>query len=278
MMECFNGRPGDARGFVHKKLLGAVAGLGIPGISTVATIGRSLIGNGNGGGAAAPAALPSTQAQVDSIIMANVQTASWQNIADMTGQTVAQVQGRYYNTLRSGAPPPPPMGTLATGLIDLPDLFERGRDILTGLGKNGPVATNGCLPGNERRPDRGGGCFPITGMPAGLGEAVMGRFGPALQPGTKTTHFRFCPRGAVLGLDGLCYNRKDIRNTDRWWPRGRRPLLTGGEMRAISIASTAAKKLQRKEKQLRQLGLLKAPPARRRQKLLPPGHTATLEH
>jgi len=115
-----------------------------------------------------------------------------------------------------------------------------------------------------------------------FGEAVMGRFGAGLKPAVFSQQRRACPRGSVLGApepDGssLCYNKRDISNKERAWPRGRRPLLTGGEMRAISTASAAAKKLQRKQKQLESLGLLKRPAPRTR-RALPAGHTATLTH
>ena len=108
------------------------------------------------------------------------------------------------------------------------------------------------------------------------GEAVMGRFGAGFEPETLDVFTRRCGRGAVLGVDGLCYNRRDLRNSDRFWPRGRRPLLTGGEVRAISVASSAAKKLERKQKQLMELGLLKRPTRSRR--AAPAGHRATLVH
>ena len=109
------------------------------------------------------------------------------------------------------------------------------------------------------------------------GVAVMGRFGAGFEPALFMTDTRRCGRGAVLAVDGLCYNKRDLRNNERFWPRGRRPLLTGGEMRAISTASSAAKKLQRKQKQLEGLGLLKkaAPRSRR---ALPAGHRAELRH
>jgi len=108
------------------------------------------------------------------------------------------------------------------------------------------------------------------------GVAVMGRFGAGFEPSVVMTDTRRCGRGAVLGIDGLCYNRRDLRNSDRFWPRGRRPLLTGGEVRAISVASSAAKKLERKQKQLMELGLLKRPTRSRR--AAPAGHRATLTH
>ncbi len=109
------------------------------------------------------------------------------------------------------------------------------------------------------------------------GVAVMGRFGAGFEPSVFMTDTRRCGRGAVLAVDGLCYNKRDVRNNERWWPRGRRPLLTGGEMRAISTASSAAKKLQRKQKQLESLGLLKRPAARSR-RALPAGQRAELRH
>ena len=115
-------------------------------------------------------------------------------------------------------------------------------------------------------------------VPDAFGEAVMGRFGAALEPEVMSMTTRRCPRGAVLGLDGLCYNKRDLRNNERFWPRGRRPLLTGGEMRCISIAASAAKKLQRKEKQLQAMGMLKKPTRRAAPKQLAAGHHAHQAH
>lgn len=108
-----------------------------------------------------------------------------------------------------------------------------------------------------------------------FGEAVNGQFGVALVPATcqQTTHR--CPSGAVLGRDGLCYNKSQISNKERLWPQGRRPLLTGGEMRAISTAASAAKKLQRKQKQLISMGML---PSASRGRRVPAGHKAKLSH
>lgn len=123
--------------------------------------------------------------------------------------------------------------------------------------------------------------FETTGPEvAGLqqfGDAQMGQFGGGLQPAVRSSQTRICPRGAVLGADGLCYNKRSIANSERFWPRGRRPLLTGGDMRCISIASRAAKKLQRKQKQLQDMGMLKKP-TRRAQKQLAPGHHAHVSH
>lgn len=123
--------------------------------------------------------------------------------------------------------------------------------------------------------------MPPTIAAVGLqefGDAVVGRFGAAIEPAVRPQETRVCPRGTVLGQDGLCYNRRDIRNDERFWPRGRRPLLTGGEMRCISIAASAARKLQRKQKQLESLGMLKKPTRRAAPKQLTAGHHAHISH
>lgn len=106
-----------------------------------------------------------------------------------------------------------------------------------------------------------------TGFQDAFGEAVMGRYGAGLEPaGVQSVVFR-CPKGMVLGDDNICYD-KPLANAKRKWPRGRRPLLTGGEMRAISTAASAAGKLEKKQKQLQRLGMLKKP-SRPRPKALP---------
>jgi len=142
----------------------------------------------------------------------------------------------------------------------------------------------------ERERKQAFGAASIVGRPqAGVeeqllpfGEAKMGRFGAGLKPAVFSQQRRACPRGSVLGApeaDGssLCYNKRDISNRERAWPRGRRPLLTGGEMRAISIASSAATKLEKKQKQLVKLGLMK-PIIRTKTVKVPAGHKAELVH
>ena len=96
-----------------------------------------------------------------------------------------------------------------------------------------------------------------------VGDAVMGRYGAALHPFVEDRMVRSCLKGMVLGNDGLCYNKRDITNKEREYPKGRPPLLTGGERNAISRASRAAKKIERTTKQLYKLGMIKKPTARR---------------
>jgi len=117
----------------------------------------------------------------------------------------------------------------------------------------------GDRPGRDRDPLETGPGLPV-------GDAVMGRFGAALVPGSKIVDRAVCLRGMVLAIDGLCYNRSQVRNSDRMWPRGRRPLLTGGDMRAISIAARAANKMTRTAVRLQEIGLIKKPIARKPRK------------
>lgn len=107
----------------------------------------------------------------------------------------------------------------------------------------------------------------------GGGNVVEGRYGPAEVPTEETRSTSICPDGMVLGDDSLCY--KHIRNDDRLYPRGRAPLLTGGERNAITIAGQAAKKMGAAKKTLEGLGLIKRP-ARRR--AAPSGHVEHLHH
>jgi hypothetical protein len=95
-----------------------------------------------------------------------------------------------------------------------------------------------------------------------MGQATMGQYGAALVPDSVPSIRRDCTfggtiRGMILGSDGLCYNKGQISNKERFWPRGRRPLLSGGEMRAISIAARAASRVQRTTAKLESIGMLK---------------------
>jgi len=101
------------------------------------------------------------------------------------------------------------------------------------------------------------------GVAAGVGEAVMGQYGAALQPGSMIIDRAICLRGMQLGNDGLCYNKSQISNKQRMWPAGRKPLLSGGDMRAISIASRAGRRMELATKRLQKMGMMKKPTSRR---------------
>jgi len=137
---------------------------------------------------------------------------------------------------------PPPRGIVGTGSGPCPPLMKR---------------------------DFRGDCVFALGEQVGrddvpVGEAVMGRYGAALVPGNMVVNRAVCLRGMQLGDDGLCYNRGQITNKQRAWPKGRKPLLTGGEMRSIAIAARAAGRLERTTKRLQKIGLMKKPAPRRK--------------
>jgi hypothetical protein len=123
------------------------------------------------------------------------------------------------------------------------------------------------IPGQRRDPNTGDCSFFIGEQPgpddSPIGDPVMGRYGAGYMPGSQIVDRAVCLPGDVVGDDGLCYPRRSLKNDQRAWPRGRRPLLTGGEMRAISIAHRAAGRLTRTAVRLQDIGLIKKPVARK---------------
>jgi len=141
---------------------------------------------------------------------------------------------------------------------------RRGRDLFDPLGLfGGPAAPSAA----------------VAAAPAGVAaQAVMGRFGAAYVPGSRIIDRAICLPGDVVAVDGLCYPRSKLRNADRAWPRGRRPLLTGGEMRAISTAARAGRRLELASKRLQKIGLMKKPPSRSKPKLITSGPSVHHHH
>jgi len=132
----------------------------------------------------------------------------------------------------------------------------------------------GCSPGTVRHPDFGciARCSPFgkklglcpeggvtPGVSAPIGEAMMGQYGAGLEPGSITISRAVCLRGMQLGNDGLCYNKSQISDKQRMWPAGRKPLLTGGDMGAISTAARAGRRLELATKRLQKMGMMKKP-------------------
>lgn len=207
-----DGRPGDQRGFIHKKLLKAVS-------------------------------------RVSSFI------------PGPAGALVSGITGRLAGG-GSGRTPP-------RTLTARPSMFsaaekEAGRTIkFSGV----PEVLGGCVWPSRRAPD--GTCKVFLGERPGpdgdveVGEAVMGQYGAALTPGSRIIDRAVCLRGMQLGNDGLCYNKGQIRNNQRMWPAGRKPLLTGGDMRAIQIAARAGRRLEGATKRLQRMGMMKKPTSRR---------------
>lgn len=100
---------------------------------------------------------------------------------------------------------------------------------------------------------------PTTG---GVAVPMIGA--SAVAPFRETQVVRRCGRGSVLAIDGLCYDRKLLRKDQRMWPPGRKPLLTGGDLNAISRAARAAGRMKTQQKRLQKLGLLPKPKSTRR--------------
>ncbi len=244
MNEFGGGRPNDERHFVHKTIGKLVGG--------ALSIGGGLIGGPIGGIAKGIGGRLSGRPRQQAV----PGRFAVQQFQPVVSQVPTTFQGGGRMQLAAAAAPPgcPPGFTMtARGC-------ERKRGGATGFFQR-------LIPGGE------------TGFETGFGEASVGQFGAGLEPAIRTTSQRICPRGAVLGIDGLCYNKRDLKNADRFWPKGRAPLLTGGEMRCITIASRAASKIRTKTKQLQKLGMLPKPtrraPARRQ---LAAGHHAHVEH
>lgn len=91
----------------------------------------------------------------------------------------------------------------------------------------------------------------------------MGMHGAGIEPGIMTIDRAVCGRKMVLGNDGLCY-AKGLANNKRMWPKGRKPLITGGELNAATIAARVGKRLDRTATKLRAQGLMKPLPRPRK--------------
>jgi len=117
-----------------------------------------------------------------------------------------------------------------------------------------------------------GECVAISGprdpMPGGSA-AVMGRYGAAMVPSRFDVMTLDCLPGMVLGkmeADGshLCYNKKDLTNKERKWPRGTRPLGTPGEMNALRKAASFGRRMETTVKRMQKIGVLKKPHTHRK--------------
>ena len=133
-----------------------------------------------------------------------------------------------------------------------------------------------CMPPLIRNPETGNCIAPTSPRGAELfrGEPTLGQYGAALIPGSQIVDRAVCPRGTQLGNDGLCYNKSAITNKQRMWPAGRKPLLSGGDMRAISVAARAGRRMELATKRLQRLGMMRKPTRRG----VPVGHRARLVH
>jgi len=139
--------------------------------------------------------------------------------------------------------------------------------------RRGPCAKRG----NVR--DASGRCVPrsrgvgaaiqrfVPGGASGLeggGAAIMGQYGAAMIPEVDMRRTLVCLPGMVLGKDLNCYNKRDISNKEREWPRGTRPLGTPGEMAALRKAASFGRRMETTVKRMQKIGVLKKPSRGRR--------------
>jgi len=104
-----------------------------------------------------------------------------------------------------------------------------------------PDGQDGCELDLTRGEGGAGLGLPSTGVVV-FEDAVTGSFGmPAIRPRVEMRPHRTCPTGMVLGTDGLCYPKAVLRRDSKFreWRPGTRPVLTGGEVRAIAKARSA---------------------------------------
>ena len=231
---------GNERGFIHKKLLGAVSKV----TGFIPTPVSQIISRVTG-------RLSQTTAQKEAARRAKFEIADTARRLP-SGETQAQAELRQWRELQ-------------TSKIVAPPTFGGG---------GGPAP---CADPRLVRNSAGQCVAPTSPLGAStmFGEAVMGQYGAALVPGSQIIDRATCPRGTQLGKDGLCYNKSAITNKQRMWPAGRKPLLTGGEMGAISTAARAGRRMELATKRLQKMGMMKKPASRR---ALPRGHVARLEH
>ena len=103
--------------------------------------------------------------------------------------------------------------------------------------------------GTQSGPDPAPGTgVMVHGTGTGLG---MMHHPHAPEQVTKTV--RRCGRGHVLAWNGMCVSKKEIRNSDRMYPKPRRALGTPGDLNAVAKAASFGRRLQGNKKRLKKL-------------------------
>ncbi len=232
---------GLALNFIHGRIKRGIGGFIKGGFNPVSGITGFVSPGGGGGGARPPTQLE----------MSRAQSAAAPGGGGCARLGTATTAFRLCNDISAGklpatsfAPRPPPSSAATSGgCPGFSSVRIAGRCV--NLGDLGP-----------------GGSPAVTQLVGGGGmanEVVMGRYGAAYVPASRIIDRAVCLPGDVVGNDGFCYPRKSITNRERMWPKGRQPLLTGGEMRAISIAARAGRRVEGATKRLQKIGLMKKP-------------------
>lgn len=161
-----------------------------------------------------------------------------------------------------------PPGTMTGKGGVLGTVIGEGLEWLRRRSSGGGTSLAACPSGSRRV---GNACVDLApggdvsggGMLLSTGEVVKGRYGAAEVPEMEDITMHRCRRGLVLGDDGLCYRKGDLRKDERKWKPGRKPLFTGGEQNAVATAARVAGRLQAHQSRLQRLGMLKKPKGRR---------------
>jgi len=237
MFQLEGGRPGDRRGFLHKSFIGRAVGSVIKtAIPIVGAVGegakfvRGLTGGPKGRKPARKTIPRSETARVS------------------FGGEQGKQMGRNLKF----------PGALTRG--------ENGRQFMFEDFGPKPIVTEngGCPPPLIVNPRTGNCIAPTSPRGAELfaQQPIAGQFGAGFIPGSRIVDVATCGKKQVLGADGICYAKAGFNNKNRMWPKGRRPLLTGGDLNAIRIAAAAGKTVERTATRLRKMGMMKPLPKR----------------
>ena len=223
------GRPNDARGFLHKSKFGRFVTGAVSTLIPAVGIARKVIST--------VAPLVRTRQPVPTTVVPTT-FAPTTTLSGVTPGNLAVLTPQSIIPRTTGVP----------------------RMLQLGGGDNGAAP---CPPPLLRSPQ--GNCIAPT-SPRGASlfqfDAFAGQYGAGFIPGSEIRDIAICPTGTALGKDGICYAK--LANRNRKYPRGRRPLLTGGDMNAITRARRAGVKLANAKTDLVAIGMLKVAKPRKR--------------
>jgi len=135
----------------------------------------------------------------------------------------------------------PTTPTMASG--QPPCVLPWRRDPLTGECK--------IFLGVQSGPDPGPGT--AVSRPRGQRAQFVGYAHHPHEPMREAVTVRRCTRGHVLSWEGLCVSKRDIRNSDRMYPKPPKPLGTRAQLKAVRVASSFGRALKTNDKRLRKL-------------------------
>jgi len=202
--------------FIHQRIIRGVGRL-FPGAGVVTDIASTLLGGGGGDRTRDKKARLYTDAQLAGtrVHVAHGHDKSTAGHGWLSPELIAASGAGRSNITRPGFAPTDP-GPCGVGFIRL---------------------------GNTCVPSRTGDLSPGITTPAeGDFQVIPGAFGmPAVAPKIRMISKHVCPKRMVLGEDNLCYPKAVLRRDSKYRKHrpGTRPILTGGQRRAIREAKSA---------------------------------------